>query len=188
MPNSLRVVATLLMLLLPACAAPDMNSPEARVTATKDDTFLPYVAVAGKLIQFGAPGEPRQVALMARRDRKTGVLTMHARIVVGYQQGVRRHYEIARNDRGEKLAMRELSALGAGCRRPVCIHTEEFLVDLPEADVRAAQAKGYSFKVFDRTGLEILFQIPPPLVQAIIEAADKLTDPAQQTVVAKKNG
>ncbi len=188
MPGSSRIAVMFLVLLLSACGTTDIDSPEARVTATKDDTFLPYVAVAGKTVQFGSHPETRRIALLARRDRKTGVLTMHASITIGYIQDIRRHYEVARDGRGEKLPLRELSARGAGCRKPVCVHVEDYLVDLPEADVRASQSKGYAFKVFDRTGLEILFQIPPLIVQAVIEAADKMPGPAAPTVAAKKNG
>lgn len=188
MPVSLRITATLLALLLSACAAPNLDTPEARVTVTRDDEFLPYLAVGGKTVQFGTFPELRRVTVIARRDRKSGVLSTHARIMISYVQSLRRHYEVARNDRGERLPMTEISALGAGCRRPDCTHTEEYLIDIPEADVRAAQFKGYAFKVFERAGSDILFQIPPPLVQAIIEAADKLADPAAKTVTAKKNG
>lgn len=175
-----RVIVLALALLSTACAN-GLDTPAALETKTRDDAFLPYVAIAGKTVQAnsGAPsamaGERHMLSLLARRDRKTGVLTTHARIHVGYLGLMHHRYGIARNDRGEVLAMSQLSVSGGGCKKdPACVHLEEFLVDLPEPELRTLQDKGYRFKIFSKDGAEIYFAVPPQLIKALFTAADAL--------------
>ena len=170
------ICAVALCALLAGCAASDLNTPEARQTVAKDDPFLPYTAIAGKTIRMnGGPlsSERQILSLLARRDKKSGVLTTYARISIGYVQKTHRRYDTVRNDRSETLAMKSLSSEGAGCRRDEgCPHVEEFLVDLPEAQLRESLKTGYRFKVFARAGNEVLFPVPAELIQALLAAAD----------------
>ncbi len=173
-----RVVVTVVALVLAACAN-GLDTPEALDTKTRDDAFLPYIATAGKTILVNKPldnltaNERFMLSLLARRDRKTGILTTHARIEIRYMGATHRRYSVARNDRGEVLAMSQLSVAGNNCRKdPYCMHLEEYLVNLPEPDLRAAQDKGYLFKVFNKPDGEILFGVPPQLIKALFAAAD----------------
>ena len=170
---ALSLIAVLLML---AGCAGGLDTPQALETKTRDDPFLPYVATAGKTIEMYAgpiTAERHTVSLLARRDRKTSVLSTHAHIHLRYHQVVHRRYETARNDRAEALTIKLISSMGAGCRKQEgCPHLEEFLVDIPEPQLREAQQTGYKFKVFNKPGEWVHFQIPPPLVKALFVAAD----------------
>lgn len=173
-----RIAVAILAIILSACAS-GLDTPVALETKTRDDAFLPYVAIAGKTIKVNsfsdsiASSERLLLTLLARRDRKTGVLTTHAKIEISYTGLTHRRYGLARNDRGEQLAMSQLNIGGNTCRKdPYCIHHEDFLVDLPEPDVRAAQDKGYAFKVFTKAGAELYFPVPQQLIKALFAAAD----------------
>ena len=172
------ILALLLAPMSSACTA-GLDSPLALETKTRDDPFLPYVATAGKTIEMYAgpiTSERHTVSLLARRDRKTGVLTTHAHIQLRYHQVAHRRYETARNDRAEALGLKAISSMGAGCRKPEgCPHLEEFLVDIPEPQLREAQQSGYKFKVFNKAGEWVYFQVPPQLVKALFVASDSPT-------------
>ncbi len=178
MSHVMRVVVTVLA-LLPAACTNGLDTPAALETKTRDDAFLPYIATAGKTIELnvGMPaitnGERHRLSLLARRDRKTGILTTYARLGIGYLGMTHRHYSVARNDRGEVLSMSQLSVGGGGCKKdPSCVNVEEFLVDLPEPELRASLEKGYRFKVFSKAGDELYFPVPPQLIKALFAAAD----------------
>ena len=174
MLRPLPIATAILALMLSACAG--LDTPQALETKTRDDPFLPYVATAGKTIEMYAgpiTAERHTVSLLARRDRKTGVLTTHAHVHLRYHQVPHRRYESARNEQAEVLAMKQLLSTGAGCRKPEgCPHLEEFLVDIPEPQLREMQATGYKFKVFNKPGEWVRFEIPPQLVKALFAAAD----------------
>ena len=164
-----------LCLMMPACA-PGLDSPQALETSTRDDPFLPYVATAGKTVEMYAGPITRErhtVSLLARRDRKTGVLTTHAHVHLRYHQVAHRRFIIARNDRAEVLEMKLLSTMGAGCRKAEgCPHLEEFLVDIPEPQMREAQKSGYNIKIFNKPGEWIRLEVPASLVKALFAAVD----------------
>ncbi len=162
--------------MLAACAGPGVNSPEAKTTVSKDDAFQPYEEISGAEMRLSAgPLSPhaQTVRLIARRDRKTRVLTTHAHVKLIYQMTATLHFEVARNDRAEALPMKLIARDGTGCRRAEgCRHVEEFVVDLPEAELRKSQQSGYKFKLFARRGQSALFPVPPELVRALFQAAD----------------
>lgn len=133
-----------------------INTP-ATETVLRDDQFLPYLEFSTPLYPGGAPHT--QMALIARRDRKSGTLTTYAMLAVGYL-GLTRTYEQARNQRTDQLRLRKIRHLGQQCRQGAsCAHTEVVEVELPEPDLRRALAarEGYPVKLFARTGVPVLF-------------------------------
>ena len=172
MLRPLSVAAVVLALMLPACA-PGLDSPEARRTSAHNDTFLPYTEISSARFKIYAGRDILAFQLHARRDRKSGALTTHAQVLVGYHEKLGRRYETVRNDRAEALAMRQLQHDGSGCRRDEgCQHVEQFLIDVPEAQLRAAIQTGYRFKMFGRAGSESLFMVPAVAIQSLFQAVD----------------
>ena len=91
---------------LGGCAA-DLDSPEARQTLARDDKFTPYTEIHGKTIKFGKWPELRQLALIARRDRKTGAVKWTATrvdLAFGSNSQLRAIAEVyAQNDNAAKF-------------------------------------------------------------------------------------
>lgn len=169
------LAAMVAALSLQACA-PGIDSQQARATKDLDDRFLPYSEIAGAEMRhsFGLlSGAWQSVQLLARRDRKTAVLTTHARVRIGYVTRGRIRFESARAPTTDLLPLKQLAHDGAHCQRTEgCPHLEDVLVDLPEPALRAAQKTGYSFRLYTRDGVHATFPIPPQLIETLFKAAD----------------
>lgn len=162
--------------LIAGCAGPGLDSPEAKATRVLNDNFLPYQEVTTALVRSGSGlTEIATMRLVGRRDRKSGAVSTHAIVAIQYHQKLGRRYESARNASTELLPMHRLQTDGAGCRKEAgCVHFEEFLVDIPEPQLRQANAagKGYPVKLFARAGGGTEYPIPPVLVASLMTALD----------------
>lgn len=181
------------MLAVAICAAgcaPGMDAESARATKAIDDKFLPYNEIAGAAVAQNTGGVFNSgrvgMQLLARRDRKTGALTTHARVMIHYQKRQRYRFEQARAPTTELLPMRELWRSDAAfCKEDQgCPHTEDILIDIPEPQLRAAQQTGYAFRIYSRDGDHYQFNVPTPLIQALFKAADATAPGTTASTVA----
>lgn len=171
-------IAVLCTLLLAACGAgASIDSPEAQVVRAKNDPFLPYYEFVGAELRHKEATFTHSLRLVAHKDRKTGALATYAQVEIEYNSDTTHHYEQARNEQAEPLKMRKVDALGGACRKAGgCKHKEVFMVDLPEAELRAARKTGYKIKLFARTGYDAYFPIPWQLVDALYKQIGPLPD------------
>ncbi len=185
------MAAVVAALILGSSCAPGIDSEEARATKSIDDRFLPYNEVASATITQ-SPGplssERQWLQLLARRDRKTGALTTHARIGIAYSRQQRYHFDQVRAHTTELLPMRELARTDAAfCKSDQsCPHTADLLVDIPEPQLRAATQGGYAFRIYSRDGYSITFPVPSQLITALFKAVDAGTGTPTQTASAKR--
>ncbi len=175
-PEAWRAVGIVAMCaLIGGCAGPGLDSPEAKATKVLNDNF-PYQEVTTALLRTGNGfTEISTMRLIGRRDRKSGAVSTHAIVAIHYHQKLGRRYESARNANAELLPMHRLQNDGAGCRKEAgCVHFEEFLVDIPEPQLRQANAtgKGYPIKLFARAGGGTEYPIPSVLVASLMTALD----------------
>lgn len=176
-PAARTVVAVLMSCGFAAgCAGPGLDSPEAKATKVINDNFLPYQELTTALLRSGnGTTEIATMRLIGRRDRKNGSVTTHAVVAIHYHQKLGRRYETARNANTELLPLHRLQNEGTGCRKENgCVHFEEFLIDIPEPQLREANAagKGYPIKLFARAGGGTEYPIPPVLVASLMGALD----------------
>lgn len=158
-------------LALAACSAGiGLDSPHAQAVRATDDPFLPYQEYVGAEMRRTEGSTIRSLRLVGRRDRKTGVLTTHAQIMLAYKSQTAHHFDQARSEKAELLAMRKLDGAGGSCQKAGgCPHNEAYIVDLPEADLRSARETGYKIKLFGRNGADAYFPIPAQLVDALYQ-------------------
>lgn len=186
------LMAAVAVVLSTAGCAPGIDSEQARAIRTVDDRFLPYSEIVGTTVtqrNGGLFGSERQLLqLLARRDRKTGTLTTHARIGILYEKQHRHHFDQARSQTTELLHMRELARTDAAfCKSDQgCLHTVDVLIDIPEPQLRAAQQTGYAFRVYSRDGYHMTFPVPPQLITALFKAADATGVSPTQTASATR--
>lgn len=173
--------ALVLIVSIVGCGQDLSNVPEAKA---RDDTFTPYQEYVSAAIRSVDLLNPLEYRLVGRRDRRTSVVTMHARLGVTYRANHRRLYEIARNDRAEALRISVILRKFPMCPKGPCEFYEEFWVDLPEADVRAAADRGYRFKIFARTGSENVIVVPKELIQSLLRS---MGEGAPATVADRKS-
>ena len=168
--------------LVAGCA----NDPAAmHSTAQNDDQFLPFLEFRSAEIRVDAvllfaPYFYTTLYLLARRDRATGATSTHARIAVAYHRKERLDIVQARGQAANVLSIKWLVREGSGCRKADgCPHRDEFLVDIPEAELRQSRNTGYQFKLFTRQGNSAVFLAPKELINAVLNALDASAPTAQ---------
>lgn len=138
-------------------------------TKGRDDPFSPWQEHTTAMLRTGAVPNVTTVRLIGRRERKTGLVTTHARVAIHYEDHVKRYYDTARNARAEPMRVTVVTRDFPLCGKRPCRYSEEVMVDLPEAELRDAVAggKGYPFKLFSRVGKESLVVVPKDLVASL---------------------
>ena len=170
-----------------ACAS-GANSPAAQQVAAKADPFRPYDEVSTVTLKQAAATQIVTLRLLGRRDRTTKTVTTHAFVQIAYEAAGARRYESARNEKAQPLKFAVLSKAIPRCQAKAgCFFTEEYLVDIPETELRAARQAGYRFKIFARSTPELLIAVPAPIIVALAEGMDKqlAATPAVAAAVAK---
>jgi hypothetical protein len=167
------VVAVLAVLLLAGCTA----APPTEVLS-KDDPFKPYREIESP--HHRVPVNPGSVLyrLVAQTDRATGTTAILVKVQHSYLGRHRNTYESARNARAEPLPFTVIARYGQCRVREDCPIDELYTVQVPEADLRAARDKGYAFKVFPRTGPEIVITVPPEMIASLTARLDAERKPA----------
>lgn len=168
-------LAAVLAVALAACASP------ANVPQLRDDQFLPYREVSTPVVQGVGSTERTSMGLIGRRDRASRAVSTHALVGVSYFAREGRRYEQARSSQAEALPMRRIKHDGAACRRKEgCHHVEVFLVDVPEPELRKAQAArtGYPIKLFTRAGQATLFPLTSEQVATLFSLLEATADAA----------
>ena len=153
---------------LSACAM----APPTEVGA-RDDQFRPYREVETAAYSPSVYPGIMHIRLAGHIDRQTGAVTTLFKVKHSYVGQHRHNYEIARNAKAEQLKLTVIARYG-NCRvRTDCPLDELYTIEVPEADLRAAGAQGYRYKVFPRVGPENLITVPPETVAAFLALLDK---------------
>ena len=166
------VVSCLFALIVSGCAANPIGP-----AVSRDDPFTPYEEHITSLGRSAASPDFIRYQIIGRRDRKTGVVTTLAEVVVGYTGESQVKYEIARNIRAEALPLTVVTRT-SGCMKKPCVYVERFRVEIAEAELRSAAASsGYSFKIFARDGSEHIIRMPKDLIQSLFASLDRPNAP-----------
>jgi hypothetical protein len=156
-----------LALLLAACS---MKPPTE--AAARDDQFRPYREVETAPFRFVVQPGNMTMRLVAQIDRQTGAVATLVKIHHTYIGQHRHSYETARNSRAEQLKFTVVARYGNCHVRTNCPLDELYIVDVPEADLRAAGKAGYLFKVFPRVGQDIIVTVPPEMITSLFALVD----------------
>jgi hypothetical protein len=156
------VQAILLVLCLGACV------PTPPTTAlTKDDPFRPYREIETGVFRYGNHPGVMAIKLVAQVDRKSGQTVTLLKVHHSYTGQHRHNYESARNAKAEPLKFTSVARYGNCQVRTNCPIDEMYMVDIPEADLKSAGPKGYPFKVFPRTGPDVVITVPPEMITSL---------------------
>lgn len=131
-------------LLLTACAGTGAIDAASRIEL-RDDHFRPEIEYTTGTIETATTNGLGSKRLLATVDRKSGALT---RVVlasqIGYTGTGRRSYEVV-NDASAKNLLLSTVTRNSGCdRQGSCTYVESYLVEIPEAEIRAAPPGGMS--------------------------------------------
>ncbi len=144
----------------------------------RDDQFAPYQEVVTPTLRSGAIPNVTLLKLIGRRDRKSGEATALASVQVSYEARSQRHYEIARNSRAETLPLQVVSrGHSTTCRQHLCRYVEDYLVELPLAELRHTPGAAFAFKLFAKGGHDHLVAIPKELIASLIKSLDEIGPP-----------
>lgn len=180
----MRLVAVLLTCVwLAACVA----SPPT-TALTKDDPFRPYREIETEVFRTGTRPGTLAVKLVAQVDRKTAAATTLLKVHHHYSGVHRNNYESARNAKAEPLKFISVARYGQ-CRTKECPIDEMYMVEIPEADLKAAGSAGYTLKIFPRVGPDVLITVPPEMIKSILTLldADRRTAAGSIASPAKKS-
>lgn len=154
-------------------------APPAAEIREKDDPFSPAKQMATGFVRVPSSAATVGLQLVAEVDRKSGEAKAVARVQLLYVDGRGRHYEVARNERAERLPLVTQAAKGRCGIGHQCPHEEIVAVTLPLADLRRVTGEGYRFKLFPKIGPEVLVTVPRELAANIVASVDR---------TAKKSG
>lgn len=169
-----RIVASCLFALVVSGCATNPIGP----ALSRDDPFSPYREVISSAVR--PPAFPDNIAyrLIGRRDRKTGVVTTLADVLVMYTGEIQVKYEVARNIRAETLPITVVMRTSSGCMKKPCQYTEHVRIEIAEGELRTAAGNGgYAFKLFARAGNEHIIQVPHDLIQSLFASMDAPSTP-----------
>jgi hypothetical protein len=153
-------------ILLGACAP----APPTEVLS-KNDPFKPYSEIES--LHHRVPVDPG--SLVFRLVAQTDVKVQHS-----YTGRHRNNYESARNAKAQALPFNVVARYGQCRVREDCPLDELYTVEIPEAELRGARTTGYPFKVFPRTGKEIVLTVPPEMIGSLLTQLDAAKAPAKR--------
>jgi hypothetical protein len=173
-----------LPLAVAGCASMDQKVAQASQVQAADDPFKPHREYATGEVASGNSLGLGAKKLIAQVDKKSGAATFLLRFQIVYTSGHPRHYDSARNNRAEQLALRTIQRQGQCRIGNDCPYGDLFEVVLPEAHLRSAGPGGYPIKVFARNGPEIVIDIPQQMISALLARVD--ADRAGGSTVARR--
>ncbi len=154
--------------LLAACA----GGASAPTVSLRDDNFRPYREYTTGQRTVRVYPNTLMTELVARVDRKTGAAKTLLVADFRYWGTRMRKYESARNASAEALTFEQISR-HRSCEKGDCLYDEQFTVEIPESDLRRAEAGGYPLKVFAREGSDTTLAIQKPDIERLFAALDK---------------
>jgi hypothetical protein len=163
---------------LTACASKEQQLAAAAKIETHDDQFKPYRQYKTGTINsapFDSAVSGRyEMELISQVDRATGARGVGLQFTVHYFGSLKREYREARTPKAQPLQVRGVLHKKYDCTKSTgqCIFVEEVMVDLHEADLRAAGNDGYVLKLFPKFGEGIVLTIPKSLVASLYAAVD----------------
>jgi hypothetical protein len=136
-----------------------------------DDPFRPFKEFATARQTASTPAGLGGKRLVARRDRKTGILSTLLEVEIAYLDDHRRHYETARTQNAEPLEVIVVHRTGRCRTGGSCPFSDVVHVVLPEARLRAA-TEGLKLKLFARRGPDLIVTVPPDMIRVLFAAVD----------------
>lgn len=129
-------------LLLTACAGTGAIDDASKIEL-RDDHFRPEIEYTTGTIQTATTNGLGSKRLLATVDRKSGALT-HVVLAfqIGYTGTGRRSYEIANDASAKSLRLSTVTRNSSCDRQGTCTYVESYLVEIAEAEIRAAFPRG----------------------------------------------
>jgi hypothetical protein len=147
-----------------------------------NDTFRPYRELESGVLRLSVTPGHMLIRLIAQIDRKTGTGTILVKVQHSYLGQHRNTYETARNAKAEPLKLTVVARYGNCHVRTDCPIDELYMIEIPEAELRAAGPLGYHYKVFPRVGRDILVAVPADMIKGLLTMldADRRAKPTAQ--------
>jgi hypothetical protein len=165
------IVGLAVVVGLPIGMAACQTRPPEDILA-KDDSFRPYRELESGVLRIIVNPGHVLIRLIAQIDRKTGASITIAKVQHSYLGQHRSNYDTARNAKAEPLKFSVVARYGNCHVRKDCPLDELYIVEIPEAELRAAGAQGYPFKVFPRVGHDVLITVPQVMVKSLLTLLD----------------
>lgn len=170
---------------LAACASAATQIEQTSAIQLVDDKFRPELEYATGTIESANEIGVGRKRLLAHVDRKSGALLRYVlAFEIGYADTGKRSYELANSAMAKSLRMSKVTGKSHCDRQSRCTVIESYLIEIPEADLRAVPADGYAIKLFARNGPDAPIVVPKPWIDSLLARVD--ADRVRRAVAGKQ--